>query len=401
MIERDFDDVLVIAVAAGKALGKDAFSADTHMEEMLLVGTRTRGQRTRGGPIHCVTLHSPPARMGEAGEIARAISAASSTVNGKQYPVRVGQDEVGQLCVLQTDGMGTPWSPVGAVRPDLALAAMDLGRGVLAFDAWSQPLGVEMATISDVFKVGPTHDLIGHLDTSTSPRGAFRMYPLYGLTDAIGPDRSLWAADSTSQSALVVAPTHKGSAPRGVGTETKRREMRKYRSKVFLARNMRWTSQKLLSASTEQAVLGGRTWVSLGHADARVRKAFALWANSTLGLLIHWTRGQRTQSGRSTAQIGAVKKMPCPHLDQLPAESLNYADAAFDRLKHRTLRPACQAHADEMRISIDTIVARMLGLDDAAAQIISTLRILWCHEPSVHGGNKQALQLFSHVPHGK
>ena len=40
MIERSFEDVTAIAVAAGKALGREALSADTNMEEMLLIATR-------------------------------------------------------------------------------------------------------------------------------------------------------------------------------------------------------------------------------------------------------------------------------------------------------------------------------------------------------------------------
>ena len=40
MIEESFDDITAITVAAGQALGKDALSADTKMEEMLLVATK-------------------------------------------------------------------------------------------------------------------------------------------------------------------------------------------------------------------------------------------------------------------------------------------------------------------------------------------------------------------------
>ena len=45
MIEREFEDILAIAVASGQALGKQALSADTGMEEMLLVGTKRKKKR--------------------------------------------------------------------------------------------------------------------------------------------------------------------------------------------------------------------------------------------------------------------------------------------------------------------------------------------------------------------
>jgi len=154
---------------------------------------------------------------------------------------------------------------------------------------------------------------------------------------------------------------------------------------------MRWTSQALLCASTKLPAMGGRAWVSLAHPQATVCKAFALWANSTLGLLIHWTRGQRTQTGRSTTQIGAVKKMPCPRLDRLPAAALEEGAAAFDRLAGSILLPTCQAHVDDVRHEIDAAVLQMIGRTDAGPTV-ALLRRLWCHEPSVHGGNRKALQ---------
>ena len=398
MIELEFDDVLAVAVVAGKALGKDAFSADTHMEEMLLVGTRKRDLAASGKPsgavIHCVTLNRPPTRMGEAGEIARAVYASSRKSNGNRIPIRLGGDEIGQLYALQTDGTGSPWSPVGALHLDLMQAALDLSHGKLVFSTYAHPLGPPMSTVDELFRVGPTHDLIGH-PIGGDGRGAFELHPVQGPLDAIGRDRSLWAASGATQEALIVSPTHKGYAPKGVGSEELRHAIRQDRSTVFYAKSMRWTSQKLVVATTTRAVLGGRSWASLGHKDGRVRMAFALWANSTLGMLVHWTRGQRTQTGRSTAQIGAVKKIPCPQLDQLPEKQLDYAATSFERLKDCVLLPACQAHVDDVRKGIDRAVLKIFGLENEdAVQTVDTLRLLWCREPSVHGGNKAALRLL-------
>ena len=393
MVEHDFEDIVAVAVVAGGALGKDALSADTHMEEMLLTGTRTRRRGRQGGAIHCVTLYHPPTRMGEAGEIARAISAARKACNGARMSIRVGHDEIGQLCVLRTDGTGAPWSPVGTLHPDLVRAAMDLGRGILAFDNYHAVLDLPMTTVGELFTVGPTHHRIGHTAGSGFKCGAFEMHPVRGVMDATGQDRALWAASSKAQKALIVTPTHKGVAPRGVGTGPLRQEMRRLCSTLFYAKNMRWTSQTLLAATTGHAALGGNAWVSLRHSDDRVQKAFALWANSIVGMLVHWTRGQRTQTGRSLTKIKAVKQIPCSHLDQLPNDRLSHAAAAFDRLKSRALLPACQAHADKTRKEIDAAVTAMLGLEDAA-HTIEALRTLWCHEPSVHGHNRKAVQLL-------
>ena len=238
------------------------------------------------------------------------------------------------------------------------------------------PLPVEMTTIDRLFRVGPTHHRIGHLQ-SNEPIGAFELHEVVDARDAAGSDRALWKADNQTQRRLKVRPTHKGVAPAGIGTDSLRNRMRSFKSILFYARNMRWTSQALLAATTPNPVMGGRAWTSLGHEDARVQKAFALWSNSTLGMMIHWTQGQRTQIGRSTVQINALKAIPCPRLDQRPDAALDKAAENFDRLSTRELRPACQAHADPARSEIDEAVIQMLGLGSAAAEEIrKTLSIM-------------------------
>ena len=396
-MEQWFDDLTAVAVVGGQALGQHALSADTHMEEMLLVGTRREANLTDSPScsIRCVTLYGAPTRMGEAGEIARAIADTGRRCSTGSEPIHVGGDEIGLLSVFETDGQGSPWSAVGVRRPDLVRAALNLVQGLLRFNECSAPLAVPITTVEKLFSVGPTHDLIGHPFNATSKRGAFAMHPVRGPVDAIGADRALWAADSQRQRRLEVQPTHKGTTPDAVGSDAERQAMRQQHSTVFYARNMRWTSQALVAASTAQPVMGGSSWTALLHDDGRVRQAFALWANSTLGMLVHWTQGQRTQLGRSRTQVAAVRNMPCPKLDALGEEHLNQAAKNFERLKDQVLMPACQAHADEVRKTLDRAVLQMLRMDTPEAHAaVDTLRLLWCCEPSVHGGNRKAVNLL-------
>ena len=394
MMEREFTDILAIAVASGQALGRQALSADTGMEEMLLVATRQADNGRKTNHIHCLTLRAPVLRVGEAGEVARAIRQAYRKMDAPSYPVRVGDDELGQLCTLPVLCDGAPWNSLGVLHAELARAARSLLDGNIVFNQHTESLGIEMGTIGELFQVGPTHHLIGHL-TGQSPIGAFEFSPVVDAVDAIGSDRSLWRADGTTQTRLQIPLTHKGFAPIGVGSEAKRARMQKYRSTLFYARNMRWTSQALLAATTKYPGMGGRAWASLQHEDERVCKAFALWANSTPGLLIHWTQGQRTQSGRATTQMKALALIPCPRLDQLSRTQLDQAATAFDKLRDRKLLPACQGHADETRKTLDATVLNILGLkQDHITEIIPTLRWLWANEPSVHGQNQKALKLL-------
>ena len=250
--------------------------------------------------------------------------------------------------------------------------------------------------------MGPTHHLIGHPNGERADRGAFEFHPVTSETDAIGADRALWGASAEKQRSLHVLPTHKGLAPPGVGSPEQRRRIRESVSTLFYARNIRWTSQALLSASTPQPTLGGSTWTALGHEDARVRKAYALWWNSTLGMIVHWTQGQRTQNGRSRTQIGALRKIPCPRLDKLSDALLDMASARFDALSNQSLLPARDAAKDPVRKEIDAAVSNIFEIhkaqsaskeatslesvpDSGISNAIGILRELWCAEPSVHG----------------
>ncbi len=253
------------------------------------------------------------------------------------------------------------------MHAELAVAAVRLTSGTLL--DWehnkTHPISCGMTTTADLFAVRPTHHLIGHFPGSELI-GAFEFHPVAGGGDALGRDRALWAANAKAQCRLIVQPTHKGAAPKGVDSNEKRRKMRRQRSRLHYARGMRWTSQSLLTAMTPTPALGGRAWTILQHKDERVLKAFALWSNSTPGMIVHWSQGGRTHEGRSTTQVGALAQIPCANLGELSDVRLNAAAAAFDALAELELKPACQAHCDAARRRIDAAVSRMLDLPEPA-----------------------------------
>ncbi len=238
--------------------------------------------------------------------------------------------------------------------------------------------------------------MIGHIHRSKNPRGAFVFYPLRDDADALGSDRSLWHADSKKQKKLIVLPTHKGTGTKGVGSKQLREDMRSRRSTLLYAQNLRWTSQSLVAATTERPVHGGRSWATLQtERDERLLKVFSLWANSTLGMMAHWTQGQRTQNGRSTLQIKAIKDIPCPDFSRLTDKALTRSESAFNSIAKKGLKPTCLAHVDPVRKEIDHAIGELLELSEAGKMIVPIIRKIWCSEPSVHGFNRQALSLLN------
>ena len=366
MIETDFEDIVVVAVSSGKALGQKALSADTKMEEMLLVATRKERINRNHSQVKCVTLYEPVTRLGEAAVIAEAIRGTDTG------PVIVGR-EVGVAKMFRTVG-GRPWSYVGAVHEDIATIADLLSLGVLQDLEGNEISCIPMTTIGALFTVGPTHDRIGH-PVGGDDRGAFTFHQVISETDTIGRYRSLWGANSKTQTCLVVTPTHKGTpytAKADIIWDT--------RSTLFYARGMRWTSQSVVAATTRHKVMGGRAWTGLWHDDVRIQKAFALWANSIYGMMIHWTRGSRTQSGRASLQVKAISKVPCPDFAQFDDTILDEAAAKFDRLHDSDMLPARMATQDKTRAAINSVVSHMIN---APNYDTDTLTKIWCAEPSV------------------
>lgn len=399
MVETCFEDVTVVAVAGGRALGRTALSADTNMEEIFLIATKRDKPGKDHSPVRCVTLHEPLTRVGEAAELARAVQDGPDA-----GAIVLGDSEIGVSHLFSTSD-GGPWSAVGSSSDVLEMIKNELLCGRLLDMEGDQVTAFKMTTIGDLFEVGPTHHLIGHLKNK-APIGAFTFTPVISNADAIGRYRSMWESVGREQKSLMASPTHKGTEhdTQKVGT------MWNKRTTLFYQKNMTWSSQAMIAVMTRHGVVGGSAWVGLKHSDKRVMKAFALWANSIFGMVTYWANGQRSQQdARSRMQIGAVKKVQCPNFALLGDDVLDAAAIRFDELaglqkrsaprEKRTaqgsgqngsrerahaeplsLLPAHQSGDDGSRSRISAIVAEMLA---APGYDYDELTRLWCSEPSV------------------
>lgn len=367
MLEREFEDIVAIVIRAGTVL-----SADTNFEEMLLVATKKKYNDMKCSPIRCVTLKDPVTRIGEAAETAKAI--ANSGNNGS---INLGDTEIGVSFMFKTDS-GAPWSVLGVEHDGLAAITDNLVKyGELCRLSGDVAVSLPMTTIGELFEVGPTHDLIGHLREGDQ-RGAFAFTKITKQRDVLGKHRAMWQASHKNQRTLVVTPTHKGQIYR----EDKANGMWEKSSTLFYARGMRWTSQTITAATTEQNAMGGTAWTALLHSEQNVKKAFALWSNSIYGMIMYWACGGRTQLGRSRLQVKAISKVKCPNFDVFPKSKLRYAAQEFDKLSNLKLRAACKSDEDETRLNINNVVTKLLGVKDYEDYKLTKL---WCLESSVRG----------------
>ena len=151
-------------------------------------------------------------------------------------------------------------------------------------------------------------------------------------------------------------------------------------------------SQPLAVAFTERETIGGRVWPNVSFPDARFDYAFALWGNSTLGLLSYWWHSNRQQSSKAGMTIRSAESLPVMDFRTLTDEQLATAQAIFEEFRDKELQPAYLVDADENRALLDRrVVCDLLGFDDGVYRAVRFLAVKWCAEPSVHG-NKQRPQ---------
>ena len=284
---------------------------------------------------------------------------------------------IGVSFVHKTDN-GKPWNSLDVISNTLVAIQRGLLCGEILDTDGVLVKTFETISIKDLFKVGPTHHLIGHLNGKDAI-GAFTLNPIdtANNADILSMYRALWNANSKSQKTLLVFPTHKGTVYSKIDANRRWGE----RTCLFYQRNMTWSSQSIVAAMTGNPAMGGSAWLGLQHHDENVMKAFALWANSIYGMIVYWATGARSQQDkRSRLQVRGMSKLHCPRFDNFSKQTLDTVGHDFDTLKTLELQPACFANVDDNRKKINNAVSRMLGVPDYDSAMLSEL---WCSEPSI------------------
>lgn len=398
-IEREYREVVAIAFTPHEGA---MMSADTYMNEMLLVATRRQMVKNRKDDadeparITCVNISAIPQSVAESYWYARWIDdlRQSDASDGTIYE---GGQRIGSWTAITPPSAGFPWFALGMRNHHLPIVAGELiaGRLYLPENRQSLEWGLPITTLDQVVHIGPTHDLIGSPHGGDG-RGAFTLYRLTpAMLQMLPTYPALWAADAETQTRMLVSPTHEGEP--AVNDEEELRQMLSQRSDLFISRTLRLTSQALAAARTDRPVMGGRAWTALLSDDGDVKSALAIWLNSTFSLIVRTSYAQTTQPGRATMQVRALAGFPVPDFtadNQAGEHARATAQRYYGELSRLELQPVSYAFQDANRQRIDQVVLEMLGLgeDQQAIAAVRTLRNQWCREPSVHGGNRAIMQ---------
>jgi hypothetical protein len=318
--------------------------------------------------------------------------------------ILIGETCIGEAldCPLPESGA---WQMVGISDMSLGQSAHQLTQGRLWIEG--MPAGIEISlpvsSIDQIIsRIGP-HDLDitgSQVKQDGLPQGPFEKIDGH-LAGSSYP--CLWNHDNSRERYLLVEPdSHcrvrkvRGLVPPLLQERADARWATAARS--HYNRDLRFTSQSLIVAMTPERSLGGRAWPTVVFDNPQSEFAFALWCNSTLGLLCHWWMSNKTQEGRGTTTVTSIPAITTMDVRRLSTQQLQAAQRVFEGLSGLKFLPFDQIDEDEARAQLDRgLLVDVLGLPEALCDQggpIDRLRKKLACEPQIHS-NKRTRVVFT------
>ena len=337
---RRFSEITIVTIA-GAGTYEASFSANTGMAECLFVarGRSNKDHDEEGAQASFVVLDKFPSSTNEAELFAAHIlelqtmgPSAGSVGERRRTPLRIGGSLYGQFWHSRLPETG-PWQLVGLIDEDLAqsAASLSIGKIIQLGRPSTQDLEVPIARIGEIADRGPVDRDIVEDSYDGTPRGPFRRSMLAPGGYSTYP--MLWNHVAKHERQLIVQPDEEGEIKNGMDEKAAR--VWETATRAHYNRDLRFNSQSLIVAMTERPSLGGRAWPSAIFENHEHEYAFALWCNSTLGLLLHWWMSNKTQSGRGTTTVTGIPNIPTLDTRALAPELHAAARAAFEAMRER------------------------------------------------------------------
>ena len=380
LIAKHYTDVTIVSIAAN---GHDmSFSSDTGMAECLVIGRRLAGGKKPSGRGTIVSLRLRPDNFADAQELSKVIRSSSTIRRLEDGPyggisIFSGDALAGEMMDAPVNDHKNGWGAARILDCSVAQVAHSLANGALWLPAEPKSHKLPTTQLSNVGRRGVHHwQLI-----DPAMKGAF----VKGPPSNTATYPCLWNHSATNETRIVCEPDSQMHIRPGMEDDGAR--LWATASRTHLNLDFRFNSQPLTVAFTEQASIGGRAWPNVIFDDKQFDYAFAVWSNSTLGLLSFWWRSNRQVAGRGITTISAVDSLPVLDFRALTNEQLLMAQAIFNEFRDKDLKPAYLADADPNRALLDRrVVCDLLGFDEDTYAAVRRLAAKWCAEPSVHGG---------------
>jgi hypothetical protein len=250
-----------------------------------------------------------------------------------------------------------------------------------------------ISTVAKIGQIGPYHADVNSNNADGTARGPFEIKPCANPSAATYP--VLWAIDAELHTMMAFEADSEGIEKVGKNSNQKAAiqhkvtELVSTMSNCHFNRDFRFNSQALSMQFTTRPTIGGRSWLSIKLSNEQQEKALVLWANSSLGLLLHWWHGNKSQPGRSTIGKSALDTLPVFDVRSLSAQKMKTVDKVFADLSELSLKPMHEMDKDDVRQRLDEeFLGGVLALPSslfASHGAMSLLRAKLALEPSVRG----------------
>ena len=380
MLAQGYTDLTVLSIAGN---GKDmSFSSDTGMAECLVIGRKLKVGDTPDTLLHFTSLIRCPSGFSQSSLLAQNILSSDQTrpVENGPYggtPLTIGDEVAGEMLTTFHSLNSESWGAVRLSDYSLAQTAYALSHSKLWLPGIASAAELKTAPLNILGKLGFVHRDI----TRPAPRGPFEK--AHPSPTATYP--ALWNHDAKKEMRMVCSPDSQLRVRQGL--EAKAAAIWDTASRTHLNLEFTFGSQALAVAFTNQESIGGVVWPNVTFGNESFDFAFAVWSNSTLGLLSYWWHSNRQQSSKARTTIRAAEFLPVLDFRALSDGQLSKAEEIFNEFRDKELKPAYLADADPNRALLDKrVVCDLLGFDESVCRGVRRLSAKWCAEPSVHGG---------------
>ena len=394
IVERNYRDVVVVSIADPEAIeGMTAFSADTRINEVLVIGTRKNQDDRNLTPITYVNLPRRPISNLEAACFAKVIEKkrSSATIDGISLRLGTDRTQTVGLCIQSREGFSDVIGNMGIVcikDIEVSKMAARMAMGRLYVPRFGD-VDVPIVKLGDLGQRGLVDRDIN--ESKKSKKGICRgPFNLVELNEGDIPTYPiLWshkarADQSGKESTIVVQPDHDGEVR--PGHDEKALERWRHSGRLCFNRDFSFGSQRLSACMTPVPVLGGRGWPNFNCDDPRHAIPIALWMNTTLGLISYWCTGTRQQPKRSIMTVTMIPQIAVLDVRTLSDRQLRVANAIFEKFSNLELRPGREANNDNTRMALDrAVLFDLLGQPEEIMESVDLLREKWCAEPTVRG----------------
>ena len=380
MIDSGYTDVTVLSISAN---GRDmSFSSDTGMAECLVIARRLKQDESPNDRARFTSLNHRPQGFAHASSLAGRLLNGSPvrSIEDGPYggtPLIIGEELAGGTTTAPVSPGGGNWGAVRLTDYSLAQTAYALSQSELWLPGSASSVELKMASLGDVGRLG----LVDRDINGPAPRGPFNKT----APSPTATYPALWNHHARQEKHIVCLPDSQLIVR--LGMEDRAADVWATASRAHLNREYTFGSQPLAVALTDQATIGGTAWPNVSFDKAQYDYAFAVWGNSTLGLLSYWWHSSRQQSSKARMTIRSAASLAVLDLRALTDEQLGAAEAIFNEFRDKELKPAYLADADPNRAFLDRrVVCDLLGFDEDTYTAVRRLAAKWCAEPSVHGG---------------